>query len=178
MKIFCINRNDNLLDYGSGKGAAMMLFARYPFGKIDGVEYDKCLHEIAENNFKIKNMKHLISYNSDATQYTDIDFYTYYYFNNPFRGKILEQTIEQIKNSYVRNPRKIIIIYQNPLESQLFINTGLFKSIFHCFISSIININKNNKRYGRQFIDIYCTEPLQMDFKKYGIKLIENACVK
>jgi len=178
MKVFNISQNDNLLDYGSGKGAAMIFFAKYSFNRIDGVEYDKYLHEIAESNFKIKNLKHLNSYNVDATQFIDIDFYTFYFFYNPFHGKVLELTIEQLKNSYIRNPRKIIIIYQNPLGGQLFINSELFKNIFHCFIPSIININKNNKRYGRQFIDIYCTESLQIDFNKYGIKLIENACDK
>lgn len=174
MEVFLIKQSDKLLDYGSGKGAAMIFFSRYPFCEIGGIEYDENLHETAKNNFKLKELNYLTSYYGDATQFTNIDHYTYFFLFNPFLGKVLELTIEQIKQSFTRSPRKITVIYQNPRENVLFVNSGLFPYIRHCFVPSILNFNKDNKGYGRQFIDIYCTEQLNIDYAKSGIKLIEN----
>jgi len=174
MKCFSINQSDKLLDYGSGKGAAMIFFSRYPFSKIVGIEYNQYLHETAINNFKLKKLSNLKSYNGDATLFADIDQYTYFFLYNPFIGKILELTIEQIKQSLIRNPRKITILYQNPIGHDLFVNSKLFSYIKICFIPSLLNLNKNNKRYGRQYINIYSTEILYIDFARNGIKLIDN----
>ncbi|WP_461255406.1 hypothetical protein [Treponema sp. R80B11-R83G3] len=174
MKLFSINQSDKLLDYGSGKGAAMIFFARYSFIEIGGVEYNKNLHETAINNFKKIKLNYLKSYNYDAALFADIDQYTYFFMYNPFIGNILELTIEQIKQSLIRNPRKITILYQNPIGHDLFVNSKLFPYIKSCFIPSLLNLNKKNKRYGRQFINIYCTEILNINFSKYGIILIDN----
>ena len=178
MKCFSINQFDKLLDYGSGKGAAMIFFAKYHFSEIGGIEYNQYLHETAQNNFKLKKLDNLKSYNGDASLFTDIDRYTYFFLYNPFIGKILELTIEQIKQSLIRNPRKINVLYQNPIGHDLFVNSELFPYITLCFIPSLLNINKNNKRYGRQFINIYSTEILHIEFAEYGIKLIDDNNVK
>jgi hypothetical protein len=178
MKCFLINKSDRLLDYGSGKGAAMIFFARYPFNEIGGIEYNQYLHETAINNFKLKKLNNLKSYYGDATLFSDIDQYTYFFFYNPFLGNVLKLTIEQIKQSLIRNPRKITILYQNPIGHDLFVNSKLFSYIKLCFIPSLLNLNKNNRRYARQFINIYSTEILNINFTKYRIKLIDNDNIK
>lgn len=57
----------------------------------------------------------------------------------------MESTLQQIKQSLNRKPRKIVIIYQNPLENNLFVNSNLFSHISICFI---LNRNKNKMKYG------------------------------
>jgi hypothetical protein len=89
MKCISIGAADKLLDYGSGKGMAMIFFARYSFCKIDGVELIQELHKIALKNIARKKLTHLTSYNEDVTKYNDIDQYNYYFFYNPFCGKVM-----------------------------------------------------------------------------------------
>jgi hypothetical protein len=168
MKCFSIKDTDLLLDYGSGKGAAMIFFSHYPFREIGGVELIRELHEIAERNFKRKRFHHLTSYNGDVTNYEDIDKYNYFFFCNPFRGEVLDKAINQIQKSFIRNPRKIIVIYATAVESN-FIDSGLFPYRASCFVPSIINFFKNNRRYARQFIDIYSTHPIECDLERYKI---------
>lgn len=170
MKCFFINVSDKLFDYGSGKGAAMIFFARYPFCEIGGIELMYGLHEIALKNILKKRLSHVISYNGDASEYKDIDRYNYFFFYNPFHGRVMEAVIEQIKYSLFCRPRRITIIYQNPIERSLFINSGIFPYTVSCFVPSMLNKDRNNGRYARQFIDIYSTEPLENNFAKYRIQ--------
>ncbi|GHV58373.1 hypothetical protein AGMMS49579_25760 [Spirochaetia bacterium] len=131
------------------------------------------LSEIARKNFTKKGLDYLTVYTGDAVKFDDIDDYNYFFFYNPFTGTILDAVVKQLGKSLNRNPRKITLLYQNPQGRDLFINSGLFPYIVSCFVPSLINFDKNNRRYMRQFIDIYCTEPLRIDFAKHGIKIIE-----
>jgi hypothetical protein len=170
MKCLSIKKYDRLFDYGSGKGAAMIFFARYPFCEIGGIELMYGLHETALKNIMKKKLNHLTSYNRNATEYGDIDRYNYFFFYNPFHGQIMEAVIDHIKNSLKRCPRKITIIYQNPEERDIFTNSGIFSYIAFCFVPSMLNKDKNNRRYGRQFIDVYSTDPLEYSLDKYRIQ--------
>jgi cyclopropane fatty-acyl-phospholipid synthase-like methyltransferase len=69
MKCLSINATDRLFDYGSGKGAAMIFFARYPFCEIGGIELMRGLHETALKNIKKTKLNHLTSYNGNAVEY-------------------------------------------------------------------------------------------------------------
>jgi hypothetical protein len=169
MKCFSISRDDRLFDYGSGKGAAMIFFARYPFCEIAGIELMQGLHEVAMKNIMKKKLDNLTLHNGNAAEYNDIDKYNYFFFYNPFHGKIMKSVINQIECSLTRKPRKIIIIYQNPEEKSLFINSGILPYAAFCFVPSMTNKNKNKGR-GRQFIDIYSNEPLENNLDKYRIQ--------
>jgi hypothetical protein len=172
MNCFEITMADNIFDYGSGKGGILIFFSKYNFGRIEGIELMAKLDEIAKRNIENKKLKNLKTYNMDATKYENIDSYNYFYFYNPFTGDTLESVVEQIRQSLIRQKRKVIIIYQNPQGKELFIKSGIFPYIKFCFVPSLINRNKNNTSYGRQFIDIYCTEYLDIDFEKKNIQII------
>jgi hypothetical protein len=166
MNCFEITTGDNIFDYGSGKGGILIFFSKYNFGRIEGVELIPELNEIARKNIDKRKLKNLKTHNMDATKYEDIDSYNYFYFYNPFTGDTLKSVVEQIRQSLIRQKRKVTIIYQNPQGRELFIKSGIFPYVKCCFVPSLINRNKNNTRYGRQFIDIYCTEYLDIDFEK------------
>jgi hypothetical protein len=162
MDCFVITDSDKLFDWGSGKGAAMIFFARYPFSEIGGVELMRGLHEAAIENFKRKKFDHLISYNEDASRFENIDQYNYFFFYGPFMGKVMEQVIANLRKSLFRCPRRITIISQGVIEKKMFLESGLFAYIRQCFVSSICS-----GRHIYQYIDIYSNENLCIDFNTH-----------
>jgi len=133
MKYFTIHDTDKLLDYGSGKGFAMIFFSKYPFSEIGGVELMPEMHNIAGRNFNRKTLPHLKSYNADAAMFEDIDRYNFFYFYNPFKGEVLKKVLENIKTSLKRSPRTIIVIYHNPVARDIFKNAGIFTELKYLF---------------------------------------------
>jgi hypothetical protein len=109
-----ITSRDAIVDFGSGKGGALITFSKYPFAKIAGVEISPELAAIAEENLrklKIRNIQMVVC---DAAEFTDLDGYNYFYFFSPFPGNIMRAVIKNIEDSLARTPRKAVIIYFNP----------------------------------------------------------------
>jgi 16S rRNA G966 N2-methylase RsmD len=109
-----ISPQDAIVDFGSGKGGALITFSKYPFAKITGVEVSPELVAIAEKNFaklKIRNIHMVVS---DAVDFNDLEGYNYFYFFSPFPGAIMRTVVQNIVSSLVRKPRKATIIYLNP----------------------------------------------------------------
>ena len=109
-----ITREDAIVDFGSGKGGALITFAKYPFSKITGVELSPELAAIAENNLRKLDIGNVTMVISDAADFTDLDAYNYFYFFNPFPAEIMRAVIINITSSLIRKPRKLVIIYFNP----------------------------------------------------------------
>ena len=166
LKNFSITPEDKIFDYGSGKGFALILFSKYPFGEIGGVELVKELHDAAVKNFSRLKLNHVKSYNEDATKFEKIDQFNYFYVYNPFMKQIFEAVIQQIANSLSRNPRKIIFIYNRPVEKDFLINSGLFpyyKEIpFVSLYKSKFVQKLAFKRYKNRSVVIFSNEPLDM----------------
>jgi SAM-dependent methyltransferase len=104
-----------ILDYGCGKGRAIVAAAAYKYQKIIGVELSPLI-EIAKNN--IDNMKHRKTNSIEVKQCDALDFSVPHdvniiYFFNPFKGSILESVTRSIYSSFKDTPRKIYIIYFN-----------------------------------------------------------------
>jgi SAM-dependent methyltransferase len=109
-----ITEQDAIVDFGSGKGGALITFSRYPFAKITGVELSPDLVAIAEENLrrlKIRNIRMVVG---DAADFTDLEEYNYFYFFNPFPGNIMRTVVKNIESSLKKKPRKATIIYFNP----------------------------------------------------------------
>ncbi|WP_406683907.1 methyltransferase domain-containing protein [Seonamhaeicola sp. MEBiC1930] len=124
-----INKNDSVLDVGSGKGKSLYTLTKFPFNNVDGVEMSSELCEIAKNNLEKLNvnMNRINIYISDATLLTNLDKYNYFFLSNPFNGAPMETFIENVKKSYYSVPRKIVVIYFYPWCNNMFINSGIFK---------------------------------------------------
>jgi SAM-dependent methyltransferase len=109
-----ITPRDSIVDFGSGKGGALITFAKYPFSKIAGVELSPELVAVAKKNLRklgIGNVEMIIS---DAVDFTDLDEYNYFYFFNPFPAGVTRAVIKNIASSLARKPRRLLIIYFNP----------------------------------------------------------------
>ncbi len=106
---------DVFLDYGCGKGRAVIVAATLPFARVIGVELMDDLCDIARANVR-KAARSLVCKDveivaADATQYEVPDDATVIYFYNPFWDEVLAAVQERIRASLVRNPRKLSIVY-------------------------------------------------------------------
>jgi 16S rRNA G966 N2-methylase RsmD len=129
LKFLKINKNDSILDYGSGKGAVLVTFNDYPFRRIAGIELSETLTEICRSNMKKLKLNHIETILGDATKFTGIDEFTCFYMANPFVGDIFSAVINNIIASAKRNPRKIRIIYYNPKCHDAIMSTDKFNII-------------------------------------------------
>jgi len=120
---------DNILDIGCGKGSAMKLMLDFPFKRVDGIEISPYLGKIAEANFRKLGVKNVCVYISDAIQFNAYNQYSHIYFFNPFPAIIMIPVLKKIMESMAQNPRKLVIIYSNPLcHNEVLMITG-FKVI-------------------------------------------------
>jgi hypothetical protein len=121
-----IKATDAVLDYGSGKGAVLYTLSRYPFRLIRGIEFSQSLADIARKNMTKLNLRNVEIITGDASAYTDIDEFNYFYFFNPFGGKVFSDVIHNIINSIAKVPRDVHIVYYHPKCHLAIMETGAF----------------------------------------------------
>lgn len=108
---FNLGPNDGFFDFGCGKGGTLILASEYGC-RIGGVEYDKELYGIAlDNLMRVGVEDYDVLCNSAEDLTVEIDNYNYFFMYNPFVGETFQKVIENIENSYDRNPREIILLY-------------------------------------------------------------------
>lgn len=123
-----------LIDFGSGKGRAILLATNYPFKRIVGLEFSEELHKIAQSNiarFRRTNIEceDVESICVDVVEYALPDDPLVCYFCNPFDAILMAEVIAKIRNSFLQHPRDIFIVYYNPKEGYLFDQTDCFKPV-------------------------------------------------
>jgi SAM-dependent methyltransferase len=134
---FKISSRDAIVDFGCGKGGALITLAKYPFSRILGVEISEELAGIARRNFRKLNIENVGLSVCDATEFSDLDGFNYVYFFNPFPGAVMREVMANINESLARAPRKMTIIYLNPachdciLENSPFRKLGEFPHHLH-----------------------------------------------
>lgn len=74
-------------------------------------------------------MFHIIQ--ADATLFNDYSKYNYFYLYNPFDGGVLKIVLDKIISTLEDNPRKIVIIYKNPLHKRVIEATEHFEEIYN-----------------------------------------------
>ncbi len=122
----------HFLDIGCGKGRALCVAAHFGFKKVTGLDFAKDLCEAAKENLTITKQKISgVEYNvinNDAFYFEIPDDVDCIFFFNPFDEIIMSGVVNNIFESLQSNPRKISIIYVNPLHKELFLKAG-FKEI-------------------------------------------------
>jgi SAM-dependent methyltransferase len=104
---------DLFVDYGSGKGAAIIHAHRLGFKKTIGVEFAKELHEQAEKNIEKLNLKGVRSIYADATTYRLPNDISVIYFFNPFDEVVMSKVIENILQQKKNFLGEVYVIYGN-----------------------------------------------------------------
>ncbi len=120
------------VDYGAGKGRAMILAAECGFHKVKGLEFSPSLYHSAQKNLQSYNEKsggkgcfELI--HTDATAYPVKKEDNCFYFFHPFKDHILKRCLKNIYSSLKEQPRQALLIYQiNNRENTACITQGGF----------------------------------------------------
>ena len=103
-----------LLDFGSGKGGAI-IHARYAgFKKTIGIEFAKELHQKAEKNIKKLNLDNVNSFYQDATTYLPPLDVSIIYLFDPFDEIVMKKVAQNILSQKEDYHQEVYIIYCDP----------------------------------------------------------------
>jgi SAM-dependent methyltransferase len=108
------------VDLGSGKGRTLLMAADYAFRSIVGVELLPALHRAAQDNlskYRSESQKcfAIESICADATIFPFPDEPTLLFLFNPFPESGLRRVIANLEQSLREHPRKVYVLYHNPL---------------------------------------------------------------
>jgi SAM-dependent methyltransferase len=104
------------IDFGSGKGRALLVASEFPFKKIIGIEISQILHGIAKHNVE--------RYHSPTQRCVDVELHcmdarafslpkvnAVFHFYHPFLPEVLRPVLQNIGDSLREAPRRILILY-------------------------------------------------------------------
>lgn len=122
------------VDFGSGKGRALLLAAEFPFRTIVGVEFSPALHRVAQENLRQFSRhgfrsEHIELVCGDAIDYPLPQACLVCYFCNPFGSAVMAPVLAGICNSHAACPREIYVVYYNPIEAQLLDGDARFRTV-------------------------------------------------
>ena len=109
-----------LIDLGSGKGRALLMASDYPFRKIIGVELLPELHRVASENLRKyasekQKCRILEAQWGDAREFNFPADPIVLYLFNPLPEASLGAVVRNLEQSLRQYPRKVFILYHNPL---------------------------------------------------------------
>lgn len=109
------------IDLGCGKGRALLVAANLGFKQIIGVEFVHELAEVAKRNLAKVRIADAVVVETDAATYRfpDSDLVVYLY--NPFSEEVVHMVLANLRESL---PKKLYVIYANPLCASLFDTSG------------------------------------------------------
>ena len=107
------------IDFGSGKGRAILMAAEFPFKRIVGVEFSPELHAIALANLA-KDRR--LERRCGSVESLCMDFLEFplppepsvYFFFDPCDESMLDRVLAKISKSLDANPRELYVIYVAP----------------------------------------------------------------
>jgi SAM-dependent methyltransferase len=120
LKSLDVATNGVFVDFGSGKGRALMVAALYGFRRIVGVEFSPQLHEAARRNVEIFLGRTGLPAKidlvlGDVAAYPIAADQNVFYMYNPFDDVVMAQVLANLRESIERSPRKVWLIYGAPL---------------------------------------------------------------
>jgi SAM-dependent methyltransferase len=112
------HRDFTFVDFGCGKGKALLIASDWPFREIIGVELSPALVGVAERNIatyrgKKKGCRSFRLVCADARDYEIPPGSAVLYFFDPFREPVLRAVIERVGRSVAQCPREVFIIYKH-----------------------------------------------------------------
>lgn len=117
-----ICENDVFLDYGCGKGRAVIVAAMNPLGRVIGVELSPELSKAARENVDRAACRLACSdvevVTTDASGYKVPRDVTVVFLFNPFTGSILTAVQQKIYESILDAPRRVRIVYMHPTKQE------------------------------------------------------------
>jgi SAM-dependent methyltransferase len=125
------------IDFGSGKGRALLLASEYPFRRIVGLEFSPELHLTAEENIArytsaTQKCRDIRSLNVDFVNYSLPHEPSILFFFHPCKAGLLSKVLSGIGRSLRSNPRPLYIAYVAPTgsEEKLLASTNFLTELF------------------------------------------------
>ena len=125
------------VDFGSGKGRALLLASEYQFKQILGLEFSPELHRVAEANIRrysspTQKCRNIQSLNVDFVNFALPPQASVLFFFDPCRGRVLAEVTAGIGRSLLSCPRPVYVAYVAPRSEleQLFASAGFLKEIY------------------------------------------------
>jgi predicted RNA methylase len=128
-----IGPGDVFVDFGAGKGRALIAAARLPFARVVGVEISPHLADIARRN--IDTVRHRLRCSevevitADASAIAIPDDMAVAYLAHPFNGPTFERFVDLLIGSLERRPRRVRVIYSVPECESLLLGSGRFRRV-------------------------------------------------
>jgi SAM-dependent methyltransferase len=119
---------DVFADFGCGKGRVLLQAARYPFGRVVGVELSPEVAQVARHNVA-RLRRYLRCRDVEVVTADIVDFpipndLSVAFCYNPVRGVLFQRLLENLSESLARNPRPFQLIYHNPTMQHLVMQKG------------------------------------------------------
>ena len=122
------------VDFGSGKGRALLLASEHPFHKVVGVEFAPGLVEIARRNLHsarglARRCREVEIVCLDAARFPIPTGPVILFFNNPFEPEVMAPVAENVRRSLESHPRELFVLYAFPFHETLWSQVALLKKV-------------------------------------------------
>jgi SAM-dependent methyltransferase len=128
--------NFAFIDFGSGKGRALLLASEFPFNRIIGLEFSPELHQVAEENIRrypaeLQKCRDIQSCNVDFVEFLLPSDPLVLFFFNPCHVRVLSEVVSRLSRSLRANPRPLYLAYVAPWpeHEELLRTAGFLKEI-------------------------------------------------
>jgi len=122
-----VENGSRIVDFGSGKGGAVLTMCKFPFAEVVGVELSRALISIAEGNCRRARARQVRFVETDAAEFADLDPFTHVYMYHPFPCAVVERVCANLQASLTRRNRKLTLIYKNPVCEETVLESGVFR---------------------------------------------------
>jgi len=112
------------IDFGSGKGRALLLASQLPFKKIVGIEFSPELCAIARKNLhkfpkSAQRCESIETLSMDFTEYSFPPEPSVLFFNRPSWAKPLARVVENLRESLRLSARDVYIVFVAPVYEEI-----------------------------------------------------------
>ncbi len=112
------------IDFGSGKGRALILAAEAGFKRMIGVEFAPVLHSAALGNVaQYRRVRPLAGplevHCQDVTTFVLPPCDAVLFFYNPFDALVMAKVITSVERDWRKHPRDLIVAYRSPKETSV-----------------------------------------------------------
>lgn len=122
------------IDFGSGKGRAVLIASRFPFRRVIGVEYSEQLNNFAKRNVELFRKNQNVCDQIDLLWADALDapipegpLVVFLY--NPFGQAIMSDLVQRIATSFQRSPRRIVVLYFHAAFPDVWRQAGFLREV-------------------------------------------------
>ncbi len=119
----------HFIDYGAGKGRALMFALQLGFGRVTGVELSDALCDVARRNltlFRAANpdRAEVVVHRGDATAFRPDGARILAYFYNPFGPEVMAAVRTMLEAARDAGAEAVHVVYANPEYGEVFDSPG------------------------------------------------------